>query len=129
MGDFFLVVALQSLGVTMGYALVIIPGLVLSIAWTLSTLLTVDKGLSPLSAMTTSNNLTYGKKWTIFFGLLVLGIIMAVIVGILTFIGQQIGAVVMAILMIIGIAVTASFIICGNGFIYQALAGDVPENE
>lgn len=128
MGDYFLVTALVMLGTYIGFIFVIFPGFVLAMAWLIAPLLVVDKGISPLTAMTTSNNLTYGKKWTIFFGYLVLSIIMAVVVGVLALIGNAIDPVLAVILGIIGMALSVSFVICGQGFIYQSLAADVAES-
>jgi len=83
MGEYFLVIALTALGVIAGLVFIVIPGLVLSIAWGLSTLLVVGKELNPLEAMNESSKLTYGKNATIFFGYLLLLVIIAVVAIIL----------------------------------------------
>ena len=55
---------------------------VIAIAWSLAPLLVIDKGESPMQAISKSNDYTYGKKWTIFLGTL----IVALVVGIALFI-------------------------------------------
>lgn len=75
MGEVFLAGAFISMGVGIGMLFFFIPGIVIAIAWSLALLLIVDKELNPLEAINTSNTLTYGKKWTIFFGTLVVSII------------------------------------------------------
>ena len=125
MGDYFLVTALVSMGTSVAMLLLVIPGIVLSIAWGLATLLAVDKGLNPTAAMTKSNNVTYGKKWTIFFGVLVLSLIVGVIAGILAAIGLAISETLGAVLAVVGVILSVSIIICGNGYIYNTLAADV----
>lgn len=125
MGDYFLVTALVSIGTSVAMLLLVIPGIVLSIAWSLATLLAVDKGLNPTAAITKSNNVTYGKKWTIFFGVLVLTLIVGVIAGILAAIGLAISESFGAVLAVVGVILSVSIIICGNGYIYNALTADV----
>jgi hypothetical protein len=63
MGEFFLSSGLVSLGVTAGLIFGIIPGIVISLAWSLTLLLVIDKGKNPTEAITVSNNCTYGYKW------------------------------------------------------------------
>ncbi|MFW5742670.1 MAG: YciC family protein [Spirochaetota bacterium] len=125
MGDYFLVSALVSMGTSLAILLLVIPGIVLSIAWSLATLLVVDKGLNPTAAMTKSNNVTYGKKWTIFFGVLVLTLIVAVVAGVLAAIGAAVSETLGAVLAVIGVILSVSILICGNGYIYNTLTSDV----
>ena len=74
MGEFFLLLSFMIIGIASGYAFVIIPGIVISIAWSQSILLFIDKGYSPLESIKKSNDITYGEKWTIFIGYLLLRI-------------------------------------------------------
>ncbi len=66
MGDFFLVMALSYVGIFAAMLFFIIPGIVLSLAWSLGILLVVDKGLNANEALNLSNKLTYGYKWIMF---------------------------------------------------------------
>ncbi len=125
MGDYFLVTALVSMGTSIAMLLLIIPGIVLSIAWSIATLLVVDKGLNPTAALTKSNNLTYGKKWTIFFGLLVLGLIVGAVAAILAAIGSAVAETFGVVLAVVGVIISVSIVICGNGYIYNTLTSDV----
>jgi hypothetical protein len=125
MGDYFLVSALVSMGTSLAILLLFIPGIVLSIAWSLATLLVVDKGLNPTAAMTKSNNVTYGKKWTIFFGVLVLTLIVGAVAAILAAIGSAISETLGAVLAVVGVILSVSIVICGNGYIYNTLTSDV----
>ena len=125
MGDYFLVTALVSMGTSIAMLLLIIPGIVLSIAWSIATLLVVDKGLNPTAALTKSNNLTYGKKWTIFFGLLVLTLIVGAVAAILAAIGSAVAEAFGVVLAIVGVIISVSIVICGNGYIYNTLTSDM----
>ena len=66
MGEFFILMALMGGAIFVGFFFGIIPGLVLSIAWSFAAVLFVDKNLSALEALRESNNMTYGNKWRIF---------------------------------------------------------------
>jgi hypothetical protein len=66
MGEYFILIGLMMIGVYAGLIMFIIPGIVISISWSLAILLLIDKGLSPIDSLMTSNKLTYGYKWTIF---------------------------------------------------------------
>lgn len=68
MGEFFLVQAFMSIGVTIGLFFLVIPGIVIALAWGLAPLLVIDRGMNPTEALQKSNDLTAGKKWVIFFG-------------------------------------------------------------
>jgi hypothetical protein len=66
MGEFFLASGLIGVGVGIGTSFLIIPGIVIGIAWSLALLLVVDKGKNPIEAITLSNNCTYGYKARMF---------------------------------------------------------------
>jgi len=66
MGEFFILYALMTGAIFVGILFGIIPGLVISIAWTYAAVLFVDKDLSAMDALHESNRLTYGHKWRIF---------------------------------------------------------------
>jgi hypothetical protein len=75
MGEFFILAGLNQLGKLVGFVFMIIPGIVISIAWSQAFYLLIDKKLSPMEALKVSNDITYGHKWTIFFGILLLTLI------------------------------------------------------
>ncbi len=121
MGNYFLVIGLMSMGIIAATAFFVVPGIVLAIAWSLGVLFVVDKGESPLEALNHSNEATYGKKWTIFGGLLVLGIIVMIVSGIISAIGMKI-PVIGFLLPLIAMALSASVMITAQGHIYNTLA-------
>ena len=83
MGEFFLLLSFMIIGIASGYAFVIIPGIVISIAWSQSIFLFIDKGYSPLESINKSNDITYGEKLTIFIGYLSLVLILGLSIGLL----------------------------------------------
>ena len=126
MGEYFLTVALTYLGIVAGLIFVVIPGIVLAIAWSLSLLLVVGKELNPLEAMNQSNKLTYGKKWTIFGGEIILAIIVFVVTGIFYYLGMVTHGAASVILYIISVIlylISISILIGAQATIYENLAG------
>ncbi|HOD16434.1 MAG TPA: hypothetical protein PLA65_03700 [Spirochaetota bacterium] len=128
MGEFFLVTGLIFMGTFAGFMFFIIPGYVISIAWMLAPLLVVDKEINPIEAINKSNTMTYGKKWTIFFGMLVIGICvvvaLAVILGILSFIFAKLGkfgAILLVPCYIAGYAAFFSVMFAALSYIYGEL--------
>ncbi|MCL2510559.1 MAG: hypothetical protein FWF09_00750 [Bacteroidales bacterium] len=82
MGEYFLITAFTQMGVMVGMFLFIIPGIVISIAWSLGLLTMVDEGVSPLEALTASNKATMGYKWTIFLCNAILWIAVGIVASI-----------------------------------------------
>ncbi len=128
MGEFFLVVGLMFMGILSGFMFFIIPGYVIGIAWMLAPLFVVDKELNPLEAINKSNTVTYGKKWIIFGGLLVIGICaivaLAVVLGILSFVLTKLGkfgALLLVLCYIAGYAVFFSIQMAAMSYIYGEL--------
>jgi hypothetical protein len=87
MGEFFISSGLVGLGVAAGTVFAIIPGIVISLAWSLTLLLVIDKGKNPTEAITISNNCTYGYKWVMVGIYLPVCIAFAVVSSILMGIG------------------------------------------
>ena len=124
MGEYVLVSGLVNAGVGIGFALFIIPGIVISIAWLLAPLFVVDKQINPLEAINRSNSVTYGKKWTIFRAYLVIGIVIAIVIAILTAVLGLISSFLATLVGIIAAAFAASFLISASGYIYISLGGE-----
>ncbi len=76
MGEFFILMGLFYLGYFVGMMFVIIPGIVIAIAWGYAPFLFLEKegAIDPFAAIRESNEMTYGKKWTIFGGMILLAI-------------------------------------------------------
>ncbi|TAL32734.1 MAG: hypothetical protein EPN93_15625 [Spirochaetes bacterium] len=128
MGEFFLVASFIQMGIWIGIMFFVIPGIVIGLSWSLAILLVIDKELSPMDAINKSNTLTYGKKWTIFLGRLVLFILAGLAVGIamaiLGLIFKYLGTVGMLLLALAYIAAMACFIsiaMASKAVIYAAL--------
>ena len=77
MGEFFITMGLMIFPIFIGVLFMVIPGIVLSIAWTLSYYFLIEKGKNPIQAIKASNDATYGSKWTMFFVSLVVGVLFA----------------------------------------------------
>jgi hypothetical protein len=106
MGEYFLVVGLVGLGVSFGMAFLFIPGIVISLAWSLAILLVIDKEKNPVEAITLSNNCTYGYKWRMVGIYLLTGLCVVVAISILTAIGAVVGSGVMIIISLLIILIS-----------------------
>jgi hypothetical protein len=128
MGEFFLVVAFISMGASIGTMFMIVPGIVIGIAWGLAPLLVLDKGMNPIAAIEQSNNLTYGKKATIFWGgfLLTLALYVATIIlaFIFTKVHPMLGALVTVACLIVIVAVSMGV----QAYVYRVLVDSEEEN-
>ena len=83
MGEFFITMGLMVFPIFIGVLFMVIPGIVLSLAWSLSYYFLIEKGKNPMEAIKASNDATYGSKWTMFFVMLVFCIVFGVTFGIL----------------------------------------------
>jgi hypothetical protein len=129
MGEYFLVFGFMMAGVLVGMVFLYIPGIVIWIAWMLAPLLVVDKEVSPIEAINKSNIMTYGKKWTIFLGLLILEIAAIIALFIIFWILGKIfgflgvfGSILMIIAYIAGYALFFTVIMAAISYIYGELA-------
>lgn len=107
MGEFFITAALKVLGTVMGLLFLYIPGIVLSIAWSLAYFYLIEKGKNPIEAIKASNDATYGNKWSIFGMTLLLVLIFYVAIFILLGIGVAGQSSVIMLFMCILIVVAA----------------------
>lgn len=121
MGNYFLVEGLAFIGILIGLVLFIVPGIIIAIGWMLGTIIAVDQNENPLTALTRSNDATYGKKGTIFLGLLVLGIVISAIIGILSGVFGAFSEGLSIVVSIVGAAAMASFEVSAIGYIYREL--------
>ena len=95
-----------------------VPGIVLSLAWSLAYYFLIEKGKNPIEAIRASNDATYGSKWTMFAVALVFGIAAVIVllifnaicgminVGFITFIVMF---ALIVIIMSVGMAISASY--------------------
>ena len=113
MGDFLITTGLMIIPVFIASLFMIVPGIVLSIAWSLAYFFLFEKKKNPMQAISASNEATYGSKWTMFFVLLafvVAGIFAwicaAIDVGFITFVVML---ALVAVIMSISLAINSSF--------------------
>lgn len=66
MGEYFTLIGLMYLSIIPAFFFMVIPGIIISIGWSLAIYILLDKGVAPGEAMIRSNKATYGYKWTIF---------------------------------------------------------------
>ncbi|HGY57149.1 MAG TPA: hypothetical protein ENK44_15680 [Caldithrix abyssi] len=121
MGEFFILIAFIAIGTLTGYLFLVIPGIVISIAWGQALYLLIDKNMNPSEALTESNRITYGKKWTIFFGELILALIILAIIMLIIGILNTVSDVLTIIFGVIGYLVYFSIIMAAKGYIYGQL--------
>jgi hypothetical protein len=120
MGDIFLVNVLITVGVGLGLLFLVIPGLVLSVSWILAAYLVLDKGLNAMDAIYKSNELTSGKKWSIFGGLFILQLLLELLLAAAFFIGLSIpyiGSLIVIAVYLVAIPITLGAL----AYIYGAL--------
>ena len=67
MGEYFTLIGLMYLAIIPALFFMIVPGIIISIGWSLAIYILLDKGVAPGEAMIQSNKATYGYKWTIFW--------------------------------------------------------------
>ena len=102
LGDFFLLFAFMTAGIAAASLFMLVPGIVISIAWNYAFYLLIEKKVSPLKALSLSYKATYGEKWTIFLVALLVVILSAIVITLLAII-PKVGAV---------LAVLAGFVAC-----------------
>lgn len=118
MGEFFITMGLMVIPTYAAMLFMFIPGIVISIAWSLSYYFLLEKGKNPIDAIRASNDATYGSKWTMFFVLLVFVIASLIVlmifssicgminVGFITFVVMF---ALIVLIMSIGMSIDASF--------------------
>ncbi|HPW67211.1 MAG TPA: hypothetical protein PLS84_09070 [Salinivirgaceae bacterium] len=75
MGEFFILTGLKAQGLLPALLFLVIPYIILNLAWSQATYLLLDKGVNPAEALTLSNKMTDGHKAKIFFAKLILTIL------------------------------------------------------
>jgi hypothetical protein len=126
MGEFFLVQAFLSIGVAIGSAFLVIPGVVIAFAWCLAPLLVIDKSVNPTEALQQSNNLTTGKKWTMFFGMVLTSLAAFAGVMLISVVFGKIHAVLGGLFGLIGFVLVVSISMGAQAYIYGTLTGSSP---
>ena len=118
MGEFLITMGLMVIPTYIAFLFMFVPGIVLSLAWSLAYYFLIEKGKNPIEAIRASNDATYGSKWTMFAVALVFGVAAAIVmlifsaicgminVGFITFIVMF---ALIVIVMSVGMAISASY--------------------
>ena len=101
-GNFFLLMGFISIGTMAAAAFMLLPALIIAIAWSFAIYFLIDKHVSPLKALLLSYDATFGNKWRIFFVGLICAIAIGLICGLLGAI-PKVGPVLAAIGVILAI--------------------------
>ncbi|MEG1405026.1 MAG: hypothetical protein RSB29_00620 [Alistipes sp.] len=126
MGEYFMTAILMILPMLIAFLFLYIPGIVLSMAWSLSFYFLIDKGKNPVQAIKASNDATYGSKWTIFFATLVIGILLSVFGCIFYAIGLAADSLpVLILVMVIFALIAAPIGIAFDASIWRQLRNNV----
>lgn len=75
-GNVFLTIGLMVPPIIVALFFMIVPAIVLSIAWSLAIFFVIDKGKNATEALSASNEATHGSKWAIF------GVMICISIGI-----------------------------------------------
>ena len=81
--------------------------------------------MNPTEALSVSNKITYGKKWTIFLGNLILGIILVVAIYILVLIFGSVSDTLGIVVGIIGYIAMLVIMMAAAAYIYGALSKEL----
>jgi uncharacterized membrane protein len=118
----------MTMGILVGLLFAVIPGLILSYAWSQAFLVMEDRNMSPLEAIRASNKMTYGDKWTMFLGMFLLQV---VIIGgtfvVLMIIGEGSNALT-GLVGLVGYLALIVFSVGANAYIYDALLDKLDGN-
>lgn len=77
--EFFLLLGLVSIAVSLGVFFAFIPGLIISLVWYLSYYFLIDKDMGIIESLKVSNKATYGFKWEIFGGQFIIFLIFFIV--------------------------------------------------
>lgn len=125
MGEFFLLIGFLEIGTLAGFLFMIIPGIVISIAWGQAIYLLIDKNMNPTEAITMSNKITYGKKWTIFLAYLILAIGFAIAILILVKIFGFVWGFLGSLIGFVGYIAMLCIMLAAAAYIYGELSKEV----
>lgn len=122
MGEYFILMGLMYMAIWTSYLFLIIPGIVISLAWSQALYLLFDKQLNPIEALKESNEKTYGHKWTLFFVGLVFGLAFGLVACFILWLFMLINVTfltVIVILLLVAVYIVGSVGI--NAVIYRKL--------
>lgn len=118
MGEYFTLQGLKMMSLTPAFLFFIVPGVIISISWSLALYIMLDRGIAPGEALIDSNKATYGHKGTIFGVNLLLFILCVIIFAVLSWI-PYIGS-------LAAIVICIPFFFGCQAIIYKNLAKELP---
>lgn len=126
MGEFFITTGLMVFPILIACLFLYIPGIVLSLSWSLAYYFLIEKGKNSMQAIKASNDATYGSKWIMFFIMLVVGVLFGVAFGIFGAICSLINVgfitfVVMFVLIVLALSISMAV----NASIWKQLKDNV----
>jgi len=122
MGEIFLAMSFTGAGIAIGSMLFVLPGIIISIAWSLTLLLVADKNYDPIAAIKKSNDVTYGNKAVIFFGQLIVAIVLLIALAIVSWIISLLNVMILsALVSLAGIVAFGSIMMGITAYIYKTL--------
>ena len=114
LSGFFLLLGLLYIGIVVASFFMLIPGIVMSIAWGFAIYFLIDKKVSPLKALQLSYDTTLGNKWRIFAVELLCCVLIGILCGICGAI-PKVGAVLAVVVAIL----CAAIMVAVEGVMYD----------
>ncbi len=124
-GEFIITASFCYMGIIVGLSFLFFPAIVIALAWSLAIPLVIDKDINPSEALTMSNKLTYGHKWTIFGSYFILNIVLIIAFGILSSILGSLLGFLGRLIMLIGLAAIVAIQISAQSVIYNTLTSKI----
>lgn len=118
MGEVFIYFAIYSSAIFTGMLMGVIPGMVISFAFSMGIYVMLDHKVNPIEALKVSNELTYGNKWRMFFINLIVGLTVGIVSYLFSLI-PFVGLVFTIIIALVGMAWSLSV----NAVYYRELVG------
>ena len=95
MGEYFVTTGLKLIAIIPASFFLFVPAIILSLSWSQALYLVIGYGKNPSEALSESNKLTDGHKWTIFLGLFILVIAFYIVFYLFTLITPILGFILM----------------------------------
>ena len=114
LSGFFLLMGLTYIGTIVATMFMLIPGIIMGIAWGFAMYFFLDKKVSPLKSLQLSYDTTYGNKWRIFAVTCLLWVAICIVCGILGCIPKVGG-----VLAVLAAIVCCAIIVAVEGVMYD----------
>ena len=114
LSGFFLLMGLTYIGTVVAMMFMLIPGIIMGIAWGFAMYFFLDKKVSPLKSLQLSYDTTYGNKWRIFAVICLLWVAIGIVCGILGCIPKVGG-----VLAVLAAIVCCAIVVAVEGVMYD----------